>query len=736
MEKTNVSFLVAVVLSLGVGCTPPVATALFPAADVEPRWGQAPFPSDLFVTDGRIGPVAGLEELAPNAVDVLNAQLAALDGFGLRPVIELPVAGPIDPASLPARTADAQAPLFVVNIDEASPRLGTVVPWDWRWDADGARLRGAIARGHVLEERTRYAAVLTDKVAAVGGTLGASPGFTALRASSVDALPPRWQSTRAALDAVARLTSRNDVVSLATFVTQDARGPLLAARTALESLPTPTVTFADPDVVFAGGERLATLLGTPPRDDLGRARLGWGQPEGMAHDGVAVVGTGVLTGVTYRRPEQDGDAGHGPDSGTWQLDDTGAPVLQGAASFPITFALPTGPMPAAGWPVALFGHGLGAGRHQMLAFIETFARAGYATVAIDADGFGSRFTDRDERNDVERILGEGYGGTHVGPDGFGDVDGPVTSFGLFHDFVNIAAMRDQMRQSVIDWSQVVRALQSPALDLSALAPGARVDGGHIVYLGESYGGVLGATFAAIEPEVGLFVLDVPGGGILDYAAANAPKLRPFLSLFLPSAYGSIEELDRFSTLLSLGSTMLDGADPISYAPHVLRDRPTVAGAPLPPRHVLMLEAMNDEIMANGATAALALAMGVPILGPSYDGDARFAVVEGSAQGNVDGQTAVLIQQSPACHGSNWTYEKGTREWGLFGEEDTEHLALETPVVIHNPIRPTHELVTDVLRAALAGGAPAVAHPAPPRQDFDDDGVLDADDATPWGGEQR
>ena len=732
MEKTNVSFSVILAVTVMAACAPPVATAQFPGPDAVPTWGEAPFPSDLFVKDGRIAPIFGIEQLAPLAVDVLNAQLGALDGFGLRPVVELPIAGPVDTSTIPARSEDMTAPLFVINVDTRSPTYGRVVPYDWRFDVDGARIRGAIARGHVLEERTRYAAVLTELVRGVGGRLGPSAGFTALREGSPESLPAHFASSRAALDAVVQLAGRTDIVSIAAFTTQDARGPVMAARNALTALPAPTVTFPNPAVIFAGDERLTALLGTPLRDEQGRARLGWGQPEGMAHDGVAAVGTGVLTGVTFRRPELDGKQADSPDSGTWVLDASGAPIVQGPASFPISVAIPSGAAPEQGFPVAIFGHGLGAGRHQMLAFIETFARAGYVTVAIDADGFGSRFTNKDERNDVARILGAGYGGTYVGPDGFGDVDGPVTSYGLFHDFVNISAMRDQMRQSVIDLSQVVRALRDPALDLSPVVDGARVDGDNIVYLGESYGGVLGGTLAAVEPDITLFVLDVPGGGILDYAAANAPKLRPFLELFLPSAHGAIEPLDRFSTLLSLGSTILDGADPISYAPHVLKDRATVAGATLPPRSVIILEAINDEIMANGATNALALAMGMPILGPSYDGDARFATVDGTADGNLDGQTAVMIQQSPACHGTNWTHEHGVREWGLYGEEDIEHLALDVPVTIGNTIRPTHEMLVGVLRDHAEGRVPAVTHPAPPRQDFDDDGELDADDATPWG----
>ena len=269
MRKTNVSFLWAwlvISTALHAGCAPPVATARFPAAGEVPTWGQAPFPSDLFVRDGRIGPIAGIEELAPLAVDVLNAQLGALDGFGLRPVIELPVAGPLDVATLPARSADAAAPLFVINVEEGSPGFGEVVAYDWRMDADGSRIRGAIARGQVLREKTRYAAVLTEGVRGVGGRLGASAGFEALRTSAPEALPAHFRSIRAALDVVGALIGRSDVVSLAVFTTQDARGPVHAAREQLESMPMPTLAFPNPTVIFTGEEHLSALLGTPPHN--------------------------------------------------------------------------------------------------------------------------------------------------------------------------------------------------------------------------------------------------------------------------------------------------------------------------------------------------------------------------------------------------------------------------------------------------------------------------------------
>ncbi len=704
-------------------CEPITATALFPAPGDAPTYGKGPFPSDIFLDDaGRIGPIEDLSLVGPLEHEALQAQLSLLDGFGTRPVVELFFDAPVDAGTVPAHTAADTDALFVMNVDPASPAVGRVTPMDWRV-RDGARaIAGAVPRGVVLETGTRYAAFLTTQVRGVDGRLGGSAGFDLLRSAAPEALPDNLKSTRAALD----FLGRSDVVAVAAFTTAHARRGLLRARAEIQALPAPTVTFDDASVIFAGPERLRALLGVPVRDDDGEARLGWSWPSGLAHDHVAAVGTGTLHGVTFRREEKDGDAGKLPDSGTWAVDDDGAPVVDRAATFPITFAVPVGAMPASGWPVAFFGHGLGGSRAQMLAFIDTLAREGFVTVAIDADGHGSRHTDVDEHNNAGARLGDAFLGVQDMKDGFGDVEGTGTALDVFHGFVNLSAMRDQMRESVIDLSQVVRLLESDP-DLSALVPGTRVDGSRIAYLGESFGGVLGALFCAEEPDVHMFYLDVPGGGVLEYAGPNSPVLSAFYKLFIPSAWGVDRPLDRFDSLIGLGAAIFDGADPLTYAPHVLRDRPRVGETPLGPRSVVLGEVVGDEVLPNSATNALARALGIPLLAPAFGALPGIPVEAGPLAGNVDGQTAALVQFAPANHGDNWSKEAGARKYAPFGEDDLDFQLLPATIPVANPVRAIHEQVRGMLAGVRDEETPVLVSTVRPRHDFDDDGVSDEDE---------
>jgi hypothetical protein len=733
----------AAALGAGCACEPVTATPLFPAAGATASYGQAPFPSDLFVTGApgsagaRLGPLPGLEQLAPQETEALRVQLAALDGFGARPVIELPFVGLVDAATVPARTTSTQEALFVVDVE-----AGTAVPYEWRVvEHSGVRagtstIVGAIVRGHVLEEGTLYAAVVTSTVRGVGGALGAAP-FDALDTIT-------GATTQRALDAVRALPgdrgARGDVVTLAAFTTGSPTRGLVAARGVLAERAPPQVTFDDDALLFIGDDRLRELLGEPARDDDGEARLGWSFGTGMAHDHVAAVGTATLHGITFRRP--DDEELDDMAAGIWAFDDDGAPIVDREVALPVSFAVPKGDMPAGGWPVAFFGHGLGGSRAQMLAFIDSLAREGWATVAIDADGHGLRHTEVDEVSNVAARLGPTFRGVADRRDGFGDVEGNGTAFDLFHGFKNIAAMRDQMRQSVMDLSQVVRAIQG-GVDLSPLVPGvqgATLDATRVAYLGESFGGVLGSLFSSVEPDVHFFYLDVPGGGVMDYVATNSPALSGFANLFVPPTFGldPEERLHRFHPLIGMGSQIFDGADPLTYAPHTLRNRRTVAGRELPARSVIIGCVIGDEILPNGATHALAKAYGMPLLGPSplaarLADEGMDVITHGPIANNLgEGQTGAMVHFSPANHGDNWSDESGALKFFPFTDDDVEFEALPSPVPTVNPVRATHEQVRRLLRDHAAGVAPTLVVTDIPRADFDNDGVLDDDDVTPFG----
>ena len=131
--------------------------------DQAPAYGDAPFPTDAVRDGDHVGVIAGLDKLVAHHADLVTAHVAALDGFGLRPLVEFPVDGRLDPASIPARTTTTDV-AALVDVDPSSPDRGRVLAMDWRYDVERSVLAGSPASGVVLREGTRYAAFVTTAI--------------------------------------------------------------------------------------------------------------------------------------------------------------------------------------------------------------------------------------------------------------------------------------------------------------------------------------------------------------------------------------------------------------------------------------------------------------------------------------------------------------------------------------------------------------------------------------------
>ncbi len=313
-------------------------------------------------------------------------------------------------------------------------------------------LAGAPASGEVLREATRYAAFATTQLRAAGG----DPVRRAGDLSSGLARLERWRTTA---EALAELDDGGRIAGLAVFTTQRASAPLVAARDAFATAPAPTLAF-DPAVVFRTPARLDAVFGMAERATDGpRAGLErWGNdnPTGMAHDHVGVLATGTMTVLRFRRDDTGTDL---PDDETFDLS-AGAPRVVAVDPIPVTFLLPAAPPPAAGYPVVIYGHGLGAGRDQLLSFAEPLTSQGYALVGIDMAGHGSRHLDQDAGSNLAASK-PAFTGDPMLRDGFGDVTGLATTFDFFEGFLNVAAVRDSLRESALDLSRLVSACGSP-----------------------------------------------------------------------------------------------------------------------------------------------------------------------------------------------------------------------------------------------------------------------------------
>ena len=293
---------------------------------------ELPFPSDLRLTADGKPDLAGFPNRRnlPVLTDLLSVA-AERSGFPVMPIAWFKfTATPPSRALSDVIPAEPTADALLLDIDPASDERGALhamvaqtLPDD---DFTGTGLVALSPRpGTVLRANTRYAFVLKKSFAP--GT-SVPPAFAALaagktpsgaRGSAAAALyAPLW-------DALADTGIARDDVLVATVFTTGDEVAVLRARS---------------EAVRASAAATITNLRVDPTD-------------GAAHDGFCEL----IADVTYPQ-YQVGTPPFGTD-GRFRLDANGAPLPQGSMTVPLSITIPTGAMPAAGWPLWQFFHGSG-----------------------------------------------------------------------------------------------------------------------------------------------------------------------------------------------------------------------------------------------------------------------------------------------------------------------------------------------------------------------------------------
>jgi pimeloyl-ACP methyl ester carboxylesterase len=708
---------------------------LMDVSSAAPSYGRTPFPTDALREGPHLGRIKGLEAIVGQHADLIAAHLETIDGFGLRPTVEFFIEGPLDPDTIPATTRSLDDALFVLDVDPDTGESGAPLPFDWRYDPVRHVIAGSPAMGVQLREGTTYAAVITKDIK---GPDGASV-YSSYELRLVAHDPPtRWRTTSDAYkELIALPDMESRIAGLTVFTTQYASDGLVKARNEIAnvaSVDPPVLKFADPAIIFDTPAELDALLGQAKRHTegprSGQEEWGTDNPTGVAHDHIAVVATGTITIASFIGPDTGTD---GPDDEAFELARDGVPVVRSTEEIPITFILPKGNVPPGGFPVILFGHGLGGSRRDALDLAEPLALQGYAVVAIDAWGHGSRFGAPDMKNNLGGKMD--FTGNRELRDGFGDDPGLAAYLAFFESFMNFSAIRDKFRQSALDLSRVAMLIRNKP-SLSALgAPYSttpKLDPTKVAYLGESFGTVIGTNLAAIEPSIGLYILNVAGGGLLDYIMPNSPEIGSLAVPIAEQLFRTTGTLDRFHPLNGMLQAIFDAGDSLTFARHVLRDRAVIENDFLPKRHIVCIESMYDEIMPNVATEALARAFGLHVLTPNVEVPQGMFQIGSPGSNNVAGQTGILVQYEPATHGYNWAAQEGRLQYqpGAPFEGDERFPKLAKSFTIQEPIYETHAQVAEILTTYFAGQSPFVRSTKPPARDFDGDGKLDSVDPDP------
>lgn len=251
-------------------------------------------------------------------------------------------------------------------------------------------------------------------------------------------------------------------------------------------------------------------------------------------------------------------------------------------------------VPAAGWPVMIFSHGITSYKETVLAISGTLASQGIATISIDHPYHGARGIDFNADGVYEISATSSLSDSDPAY-----VNANVTSY---MNLASLLTARDNVRQSEVD-------LLALRLSLNSVNLAGQLDATKVSFLGHSLGAITGipvmalANSGIIDPATGQLSevnpyamtsvsLAFPGGGIPG-VLLNSPSFAPVVMAGLTSSQTFIDLVEAaaiaegkaledlteaeyqgyvaaiypaFAAEFNFaGQTIIDAADPINYA---------------------------------------------------------------------------------------------------------------------------------------------------------------------------
>ena len=558
---------------------PPAGTGF--VALYAPPVEVGPYPSDLY------NPTGAKLEVPARLTSPLAGALDTLDGFSTTAVVTAPFNAPVDPATLvpfnPLAAQPAAATVFVLDATHGVP-LVPGIDYDVRVSsAAGNGGTVEIVPRRPLAPRTRYVFIMTNGVHSTFGT-AADPDtiFGAVRDAHL-----------------AGLTSVPGTPELDPLFPVIA--PLVDTATTVLGIPGTTVIVAWSMLTESIGDVLDVIeASATPRPaalvsmGITTAQLGVGLP------GLADIYVGYIEIPYYGDPAN-------PLTSFWLNShlvppDPADPVPVPRVAnlrIPLLATLPNASSgktrPAGGWPVVIFQHGITFDRTVMFSIADSFARAGFAVVAIDLplhgvtntsspfyQGPGSPFGNNERHFNLDNVGAVGV----FGPDGQIDNGWEILNV------QNPLNARDHIRQAVADTIALTRTI--PTLDFPDGAPSPDLDDTQIHYVGISLGSIISGVFLGVDSEVGTATLSSPAGPwtsiLTDPAAVDfGAPIRAALS-----AQGLPPGTVGFDNFVRDLQTVIDAVDPVNYAAHAAATHPL---------HVI--EVLGDTAVPNDSTDHIA-----------------------------------------------------------------------------------------------------------------------------------
>jgi Bacterial Ig-like domain len=539
-------------------------------------------------------------------IDVLNT----LDGFNMQPRISIPFTGPIDPLSVNSSN------VFLISVPDFTVTGINQIAWE------PATNTLHVESDQLLRQHTTYILVVTTGVRdAAGDPIQSAffrPHLHGDMSDLVRGLPGNLHLP--------------DVAVATVFTTQSATSLLEKVRQQIDASTPAAANF----VIGNGGERTVFPL-------AGVTSILFSRQTGTAPT-FAVSGTGTpfLAGVgtvafgAFDSPDYENASKVIPAVGTRTQ-----PVVQGTNRLYFNLFLPAGTAPAGGWPVAIYGHGFTDSKNGSPFLVAgTMARRGIATIAINVVGHGSGPLGTlivNRSTDTPVVLPAGGRGF----DQNGDTAISTTEGSSAAPPQTLVGSRDGLRQTVIDLMQLVREIE---VGVDVDGNGTRdLDPTKISYFGQSFGGIYGVQFLAVEPDVRVGVPNVPGGAIIEIVRLS-PVFRGLATLSLlgrtppltnlpgfafnenmplrnqPPVVDTVPGAAAIQQIFEWTEWATQSGNPVTYAPH-LRASP-LAGAPT--KSVILQYARTDQTVPNPTTSAIIRAGGLQDRTTLFRNDLAFA----------------------------------------------------------------------------------------------------------------
>ncbi|MGM0578458.1 MAG: hypothetical protein ACQEXJ_22230 [Myxococcota bacterium] len=738
--------------------TPEGASFAF-GLDPTQTMSAAPFPNDLYLApDGAVDLAAlgddprfsGLAK--PEVLSALDEAIAERDGFGVTSAVHFYADGAVDPSSAEGR----------VTFETLSgPEAGRSIPARAFWFEPGGILGAMPDWGHWLMAGSTYAVLVERGVTDADGEEIAPPAdFQAMLAAdaptgadaSLEAAREMWAPVREHLDTTGR--SPDEFVVGTIFTTGEvlAYGQRLFEAVDAFPLEAPTRRVRwDSDAedwVEPGpteGAALEDYFGTPEapfeyrpgrwsggvRGDAAALPDADGAYEGGSlHAGIGRVVHGSVVAPAFNRTVADEEAVGAPLRFDGQ-----APTWDVRSMIPFSLFLCeehlTDPSDL---PVAIFTHGGTAVRADAIGFATANCLSGVATIAMDLPFHGGR-TSTTFRTGQGLVVPtypddeNAYTGLEEGDEGFvpdhvGDGGGATTTvaplfavpFGGDPQY-----MEANLLQIAAEQYTLLRLLREG--DWSQVQAGLSFDPDRVLHQSLSFGSSFTTVLAALADDLAGVVTSVGSGMILSANLPTAPSnadlaagmLVPLLGLASDPPYllrGAWRD-----PVVSMHQWLMERADPLTWAPYVVRHRPTDRALPVlgssdswdgtlyTPAQTTYMNAYGLEPRSAGEDWSLDPT--VPGAGTVSEVPFGGSAVTGNVTHGERTHTAVATWYARSCH-SQVTSPLCVRD---FEPPYPPIVPLDDPFVERSPICALQHQARGFAETILSGGPAEVVAPA-------------------------